>query len=103
MCLLSITRLVLMSLTQKGTMVTLITKTSKRYKGVIALTESEGDTTGVTVRDVKELGVLNAPIKSPLFIALTNIESCMAPLKSGPLNNGPGGGSGGMQRPRPGA
>jgi hypothetical protein len=103
MCLLSITRLVLMSLTQKGTTVTLITKTSKRYEGVIASTESEGDTTGVTLRDVKELGVLNAPIKSPLFIASTNIESCMAPLKSGPLNNGPGGGGGGVQRPRPGA
>ena len=60
MCLLSITHLVLMSLTQKGMTVTLITKTSKCYEGVIASTESEGDTTGVTLRDVKELGILNA-------------------------------------------
>src|SRR5260221_4771736 len=28
---------------------------------------------------------------------------CMAPCKSGPLNNGPEGGSGGMQNPHPGA
>jgi hypothetical protein len=28
---------------------------------------------------------------------------CMAPLKSGPLNDGPRGGGGGAQRPRPGA
>ena len=68
-------RQVLMSLTQKGTTVTLITKTSKRYEGAIASTESEGDTTGVTLRDVRELGAPNAPIKSQLFIASTNIES----------------------------
>ena len=56
----------------------LITKTSKRYEGVIAsTTESEGVTTGVTLRDVKELGAPNAPIKSPLFIASTNNESCL--------------------------
>ena len=59
----------------KGTAVTLVTKTSKRYEGVIASTESEGDTTGVTLRDVKELGAPNASIKSQLFIASTNIES----------------------------
>lgn len=34
-------RQVLMSLAQKGTTVTLITKTSKRYEGVVVSTESE--------------------------------------------------------------
>ena len=60
---------------QKGTSVTLVTKTAKRYEGVIASTESEGDTTGVTLRDVKELTAPNAPIKGQFFIASTNIES----------------------------
>jgi hypothetical protein len=65
-----------MSFTQQGTSVTLVTKTSKRYEGVVASTESEGDTTGVTLRDVKELTSQGAPVvKSQLFIASTNIES----------------------------
>jgi|SRR6266850_1165855 len=65
-----------MSLAQQGTSVTLLTKTSKRYEGVVASTESEGDTTGVTLRDVRELTSQGAPVvKSHLFIASTNIES----------------------------
>ncbi|KAF8486095.1 hypothetical protein DFH94DRAFT_710449 [Russula ochroleuca] len=59
-----------------GTTVTLVTKTAKRYEGVIAsTTESEGDTTGVTLRDAKELTAPGAPVKSQLFIASTNIDS----------------------------
>ena len=65
-----------MFLTQKGTIVTLVTKTAKRYEGVIvSTTESEGDTTGVTLRDVKELTAPGTPVKGQLFIASTNIES----------------------------
>jgi hypothetical protein len=65
-----------MFLAQKGTTVTLVTKTAKRYEGVIAsTTESEGDTTGVTLRDAKELTAPGAPVKSQLFIASTNIDS----------------------------
>jgi hypothetical protein len=65
-----------MLLAQKGTTITLLTKTAKRYEGVIAsTTESEGDTTGVTLRDVKELTAPGAPVKSQLFIASTNIDS----------------------------
>lgn len=64
---------------QKGTIVTLVTKTAKRYEGVISsTTDNEGDTTGVTLRDVKELttpGAPGAPVKGQLFIASTNIES----------------------------
>ena len=74
---------------QKGTTVTLITKTSKRYEGVIASTESEGDTTGVTLRDVKELGAPNVPIKTPLFIASTNIESWSPVSASSNTSNQP--------------
>jgi hypothetical protein len=68
--------MILMFLTQKGTTITLITKTAKRYEGVIAsTTESEGDTTGVTLRDAKELTAPGTPVKSQLFIASTNIDS----------------------------
>ena len=60
----------------KGTAVTLITKTGKRYEGVVvSTTESEGDTTGVTLRDAKELTAPGTPVKSPFFIASTNIDS----------------------------
>jgi hypothetical protein len=65
-----------MFLAQKGTTVTLLTKTAKRFEGVIAsTTESEGNTTGVTLRDAKELTAPDAPVKSQLFIASTNIDS----------------------------
>jgi hypothetical protein len=63
-------------LSKKGTTVTLLTKTAKRYEGIIAsTTENEGDTTGVTLRDVKELTAPGAPVKSQFFIASTNIDS----------------------------
>jgi hypothetical protein len=65
-----------MFLIQKGTMVTLLTKNAKRYEGVIAsTTESEGDTTGVTLRDAKEFTAPGAPVKIQVFIASTNIDS----------------------------
>ena len=60
----------------QGTTVIILTKTSKRYEGVIvSTTESEGDTTGVTLREVKELTTPGAPVKSQFFVASTNIDS----------------------------
>ncbi|KAJ7284976.1 hypothetical protein C8J57DRAFT_1709285 [Mycena rebaudengoi] len=58
-----------------GTTVTLLTKTAQRYEGVIASTSAEGDTTGVTLKDVKEITNPGGPLKDQLFIASTNIES----------------------------
>ncbi|KAH9002958.1 hypothetical protein EDB86DRAFT_2894179 [Lactarius hatsudake] len=74
-----------------GTSVTLLTKTAKRYEGVVAsTTESEGDTTGVTLRDVKELTTPAAPIKNQFFIASTNIESWSpVPASSNGSGHGP--------------
>ncbi|KAJ7707722.1 hypothetical protein B0H17DRAFT_917768 [Mycena rosella] len=46
-----------------------------RYEGVIASTSAEGDTTGVTLRDVKEITNPGGPLKDTLFIASTNIDS----------------------------
>lgn len=68
--------MILMFLAQKGTSVTILTKTAKRYEGVVtSTTESEGDTTGVTLRDAKELTAPGAPVKGQIFIASTNIDS----------------------------
>ncbi|CAL1716363.1 unnamed protein product [Somion occarium] len=58
-----------------GTTITLSTKTKQRYEGVIASTSGEGDTTGVTLKDVKELTQPGAPLKDIFFIASTNIET----------------------------
>ncbi|KAJ3734319.1 hypothetical protein DFJ43DRAFT_1064682 [Lentinula guzmanii] len=67
---------VLQSLTGlTGTTITLLTKTSQRYEGVVFSTNGEGDTTGVTLKDVKELTNLGAPLKDQLFIASTNIDN----------------------------
>ncbi|KII90025.1 hypothetical protein PLICRDRAFT_29180 [Plicaturopsis crispa FD-325 SS-3] len=57
-----------------GTTITLSTKTSQRYEGVVGSTSAEGDTTGVTLKDVKELSSPGAPLKETLFIATTNID-----------------------------
>ncbi|KAJ3486449.1 hypothetical protein NLI96_g4251 [Meripilus lineatus] len=58
-----------------GTTITLSTKTNQRYEGSVLSTSGEGDTTGVTLKDVKELTQPGAPLKDTLFIASTNIET----------------------------
>lgn len=58
------------------------TKTGQRYEGVIALTGPEGDTTGVTLKDVKEISKPGTPLKDTLFIASANIET----WQSGPAD-----------------
>ncbi|KAF5382099.1 hypothetical protein D9615_004336 [Tricholomella constricta] len=68
-----------------GTTVTVCTKTSQRYEGVIASTGGEGDTTGVTLKDVKEISSPGAPLKDQLFIASTNIDT----WSSGPADAKP--------------
>ncbi|KAG6873940.1 hypothetical protein C0995_008979 [Termitomyces sp. Mi166 len=68
-----------------GTTVTVSTKTSLRYEGVVISTSGEGDTTGVTLKDVKDLSTPAAPLKDHLFIASTNIET----WSSGPADAKP--------------
>ncbi|KAF8656196.1 hypothetical protein AX16_002633 [Volvariella volvacea WC 439] len=58
-----------------GTTITLTTKGAKRYEGVISSTTGEGDTPGVTLKDVKDLGVPGAPLKDQLFIAASTIDT----------------------------
>ncbi|KAI0250212.1 hypothetical protein BJV78DRAFT_1283349 [Lactifluus subvellereus] len=72
-----------------GTTITLLTKTAKRYEGIIAsATENEGDTTGVTLRDAKELTAPDTPVKTQFFIASTNIES-WSPVPTNSNSSGP--------------
>ncbi|TFY60445.1 hypothetical protein EVJ58_g5137 [Rhodofomes roseus] len=73
-----------MSMTQ-GTTITLTTKTHVRYEGSVASTSGEGDTTGVTLRDVKEISNPGAPLRETLFIASTNIDQ----WSSGPADAKP--------------
>ncbi|KIY48941.1 hypothetical protein FISHEDRAFT_42403 [Fistulina hepatica ATCC 64428] len=57
-----------------GKTITLYTRTGQRYEGLIHSTSAEGDTTGVTLRDVRDLSTTGAPLKDTLFIAATNID-----------------------------
>ncbi|KAH9949939.1 hypothetical protein B0H21DRAFT_725331 [Amylocystis lapponica] len=57
-----------------GTTITLSTKTNIRYEGSVLSTSAEGDTTGVTLKDVKDLTNPGAPLRETLFVAATNIE-----------------------------
>ncbi|RXW25542.1 hypothetical protein EST38_g319 [Candolleomyces aberdarensis] len=68
-----------------GTTVTLTTKTGIRYEGVVGSTSNEGDTTGVTLKDVKDITAPGAPLKDSIFIAATNIEN----YSSGPADAKP--------------
>jgi hypothetical protein len=72
----------------QGTTITLTTKTSQRYEGVVASTSSEGDTTGVTLKDVKELTNPGAALKDQLFIASTNIENWSSGPADAKFTNG---------------
>ncbi|KAJ7066951.1 hypothetical protein C8F01DRAFT_1247367 [Mycena amicta] len=72
-----------------GTTITLSTKTSARYEGVIASTSNEGDTTGVTLRDVKDLATPAGPLKDSLFIAATNINDWTSGPADAKLPNEP--------------
>jgi hypothetical protein len=62
-----------------------LTKTAQRYEGVISSTTGEGDTTGVTLKDVKDVSNPGAPLRDHLFIASTNIDS----WSSGPADSRP--------------
>ncbi|KAI0342847.1 hypothetical protein BDW22DRAFT_1329878 [Trametopsis cervina] len=46
-----------------------------RYEGVIGSTGGEGDSSGVTLKDVKEISNPGQPLKEQLFIAATNIDT----------------------------
>ncbi|PPQ95227.1 hypothetical protein CVT26_014918 [Gymnopilus dilepis] len=69
-----------------GTTVTILTKTGQRFEGVVgSTTATEGDTTGVTLKDAKDVSAPGAPLKDSLFVAATNIES----YTSGPADARP--------------
>ncbi|KAK7050965.1 poly(A)-binding protein binding protein [Paramarasmius palmivorus] len=71
-----------------GTTITLLTKTGQRYEGVISSTNNEGDTTGVTLKDVKEITNPGGPLKDQLFIASTNIDTWASGPADAKLTNG---------------
>ena len=67
-----------------GTTITLNTRTSQYYEGTVASTTGEGDTKGVTLRNVRDLNAAaGAAEKEHVFIAATNI----AEYRSGPASS----------------
>ncbi|KAG6907410.1 hypothetical protein DXG01_009022 [Tephrocybe rancida] len=60
-----------------GIMINIRTKTFQHYEGFVASTIGEGDTTGVTLKDVKQFSNQGASftLKDQLFIAFTNIQA----------------------------
>lgn len=71
-----------------GTTITLVTKSAQRYEGVIASTGGEGDTLGVTLKDVKEISSPGQPLKESLFIASVNIDTWSSGPADAKLTNG---------------
>ncbi|KAF8330112.1 LsmAD domain-containing protein, partial [Amanita rubescens] len=70
-----------------GATVVLLTKTGQRLEGIVASTSGQGDTTGVALKDVKDITNPGATLKNYHFIALTNIESwASGPADSRPSN-----------------
>ena len=59
----------------QGTTITLSTKAGQRFEGVIASTGGEGEATGVTLKDVKDISNPGQPLKDTFFVATTNIET----------------------------
>ncbi|KAL1702267.1 hypothetical protein EV121DRAFT_210441 [Schizophyllum commune] len=57
-----------------GTTITLQTKTGAHYEGVVMSTSGEGDTTGVTLKDVKDINHPGGALKDQQFVASTNID-----------------------------
>jgi hypothetical protein len=55
---------------------------------VISSTNAEGDTTGVTLKDVKDVTSPGAPFKDSLFIASTNIDSYTSGPADAKMPNG---------------
>ncbi|KAI0749362.1 LsmAD domain-containing protein [Daedaleopsis nitida] len=71
-----------------GTTVTISTKTNMRFEGVVLSTNAEGDTTGVTLKDVKEVTNPGAPLRETFFIAATNIHEWSSGPADAKIPNG---------------
>lgn len=72
----------------QGTTVTISTKTNSRLEGVVLSTNAEGDTTGVTLKDVKEVSNPGAPLRETFFIAATNIQDWSSGPADAKIPNG---------------
>ena len=59
-----------------------------RLEGVVLSTNAEGDTTGVTLKDVKEVSNPGAPLRETFFIAATNIQEWSSGPADAKIPNG---------------
>ncbi|KAF9533809.1 hypothetical protein CPB83DRAFT_844552 [Crepidotus variabilis] len=58
-----------------GTTITLLTKPGIRWEGEIASAITEGDASGVTLKDARDIGNRGAPLQPSVFIPASNIDS----------------------------
>ncbi|KAI0359877.1 hypothetical protein OH77DRAFT_1394656 [Trametes cingulata] len=72
-----------------GTTITILTKTNVRLEGVVHSTNGEGDTQGVTLKDVKEISNPGAPLREQFFVAATNIQDWSSGPADAKMTNGP--------------
>ncbi|OSD06559.1 hypothetical protein PYCCODRAFT_946515 [Trametes coccinea BRFM310] len=71
-----------------GTTITISTKTNMRLEGVVSSTTGEGDTQGVTLKDVKEISNPGAPLRESFFVAATNIQDWSSGPADAKMPNG---------------
>ncbi|KAI9060667.1 hypothetical protein FKP32DRAFT_1605462 [Trametes sanguinea] len=71
-----------------GTTITISTKTNMRLEGVVSSTSGEGDTQGVTLKDVKEISNPGAPLRETFFVAATNIQDWSSGPADAKMANG---------------
>ena len=72
----------------QGTTVTISTKNNMRLEGVVLSTNAEGDTTGVTLKDVKDVANPGAALRDMFFIAATNIQEWSSGPADAKIPNG---------------
>ena len=67
---------------------TITTKNNLRFEGVVASTSPEGDTTGGTLKDVKDVNTPGAPLRETHFIAATTIQEWTSGPADAKIPNG---------------
>ncbi len=67
---------------------TITTKNNLRFEGVVASTTSEGDTAGVSLKDVKDVNNPGAPLRETYFIPATNIQEWTSGPADAKIPNG---------------
>jgi hypothetical protein len=70
-----------------GTTVTVVTRAGPRWEGVVGGTQPEGDVSGLTLKDARDVNVSGAALKDRVFVPSTDLASWTSgPASSRPAN-----------------